>query len=213
MSIFDSITYSNKTRVAVCLPARDQMHTATSFCLYNLAQDLTHNRIEHTLFVSPGTLIANQRHELVKSSIEWGATHVLFIDSDITFQPEHVLSLIEHKLPIVGAAYSKRVEPIIPTAWYNIDDWDSWIKVEEHSEDLIEVAAMGLGFCLIETSVFEKLSLPWFQLGFKQGQYTGEDIEFFRKVSENDIPIYLDINVTKELGHLGTFEFKVCRDS
>jgi hypothetical protein len=199
-------------RIAVCVPTRDIMHSSCAYSLYNLATSLTEYGIEHKLFVSPGTLIANQRHELVLSAQEWGATHVMFIDSDIEFSPYHVIDLIEFDEEIAGAAYSKRVEPIIPTAWHKIDDWNSYIKVEEQTESHIKIEAMGLGFCLIKMSVFERLDLPWFQLGFHNNQYTGEDIEFFRKCNDNSIPIWLDIQITCELSHLGTKRFKVVDD-
>ena len=58
---------NKKTKIAVCVPARDQMHTATSFALWYLCERLCKEGIENRLFVSPGTLIANQRHELVRS--------------------------------------------------------------------------------------------------------------------------------------------------
>jgi hypothetical protein len=144
---------------------------------------------------------------------EWGATHVMFIDSDITFEPQHVTKLLDHNEDIVGAAYSKRVSPFITTAWYNIDHWDTWVRVRDIDADLVQVDAIALGFCLIKTAVFDQLQLPWFQLGFYNGQYTGEDIEFFRTVKNSEIPVWLDVNVTKELGHLGTYEFKVSDDS
>jgi uncharacterized membrane protein len=199
-------------RLAICIPCRDMMHSACSYSLYNLAKILTDLGIEHKLFLSPGTLIANQRHELVLSAKEWQATHVLFVDSDIVFSPNHVIDLLEFNEDIVGAAYSKRVEPIVPTAWTKIDDWNSYIKVEEQTESHITVEAMALGFCLIKTPVFDRLELPWFQLGFHNNQYTGEDIEFFRKCNLAGIPIWLDIQTTCKLSHLGTKEFKVVDD-
>lgn len=213
MSLLDSVDSPRAVRIAICIPARDQMHTATAFCLWNLAQYLCWENIESRLFISPGTLIANQRHELVLSAIDWGATHVLFIDSDIEFEPHHVTGLLSRNKQIVGAAYSKRVQPYITTAWSDIDNWDTWIKVSDYEDDVIPVGAMALGFCLIEISVFDKISKPWFQLGYYNGEYTGEDIEFFRKVNDSKIDIWLDIPVTKELGHLGTHAFKVDFDN
>lgn len=194
-------------KLAICIPARDQMHTGTSYCLYNLASILAELGIDNKLFVCPGTLIVNQRHELVKSAQEWNATHVMFIDSDIEFKPYHVTNLIDFDEDIVGAAYSKRVPPFIATAWSEIDNWDSHIQVIEQTSSHIKVAAMGLGFCLIKISVFDKIKLPWFELGYSNGQYTGEDIEFFRKCISTDV--WLDIQTTCELGHLGTKSYKV----
>ena len=199
-------------RLAICIPCRDTMHSACAFSLYNLSKFLTESNIEHKLFLSPGTLIANQRHELVKSAQEWNATHVMFIDSDIEFEPQHVINLIEFDEDIVAAAYSKRVEPIITTAWHSIDDWNSHVCIEEQTTSHIKVAAVALGFCLIKMSVFDQIKLPWFQLGFYKNQYTGEDIEFFRKCGEIGLDIWLDIQTTCEIGHLGTKKFKVVDD-
>lgn len=202
----------DNVRIAICMPARDMLHSACCYSLYNLANTLTEKGITNKLFLSPGTLIANQRHELVLAAKEWSATHVMFIDSDIEFQPEHVLSLLEFDELIVGAAYSKRVEPIITTAWHSIDNWDSHVKAEEQTSSHITVEAMALGFCLIKTEVFDKLELPWFQLGFYKNQYTGEDIEFFRQCNKKKIPIWLDVQTTCELGHVGVKTYKVVDD-
>jgi hypothetical protein len=188
------------------------MHSACAYSLYNLSKQLTDTYITHQLFLSPGTLIANQRHELVKSAQEWKATHVMFIDSDIEFSPEHVINLLNFDEKFVAAAYSKRVEPIVTTAWHSIDDWNSHVLVEEQTDSHIKVEAVSLGFSLIKTSVFDELSLPWFQLGFHNGQYTGEDIEFSRKCKDTGIDIWLDVQTTCELSHLGVKRFKVVDD-
>lgn len=204
----------SNVRLAVCVPARDQMHTATAFHLYNLAQFLTELRIVNKCFFSPGTLIADQRHQLVMSAYEWKATHVLFIDSDMQFKPEFVLDLLEFDEDVVGAGYSKRVEPFITTAWHKIDDWNTWVDVRKQEYSHIKVECMALGFCLIKMSVFDRLQLPWFNIEFHKtgpnmGEYTGEDIHFFRRCLAENVDVWLDVAVTAQLGHLGTKSFAV----
>jgi hypothetical protein len=188
------------------------MHSRCTYSLYELAKYLSENNITHKLLLSPGTLIANQRHELVLAAKEWRATHVMFIDSDIVFRPEHVHDLLKFNKAVVGAAYSKRIEPIIPTVWHKIDDWNSYVKFDELTESHIKVACMALGFCLIRTDVFSQINLPWFILGYNNGSYTGEDIEFFRKCGESNIPIWLDVKTSLEISHLGIKEFKIFDD-
>lgn len=209
MSYIESLTKNYNLRLAVCIPARDQMHTATSYCLWQLCSLLKSQGIETKLFVSLGTLIVDQRQELVLSAKEWNATHVLFIDSDIEFEAESVLNLIAHKTMVAAGCYSKRVEPFINTAWYKIDDWDSWVRIKNDSTGLIEVAAVSLGFALIEMSVFDQLSDPWFELGYQQRHYLGEDIEFCRKLNQAKIKILLDLDVSKKIKHLGVQAFSV----
>jgi len=212
VSILDSLANkSNSLKIAVCIPARDQMHTATSYCLYNLSQVLTRLNIDNKLFISSGTLIVNQRHELVVSAQEWGASHVMFIDSDMEFTPSCVLDLINRNVDVVAAAYSKRVEPFVTTAWNKIDDWNSHII--EATDDVVLCEAVAMGFMLIKISVFDTIPLPWFKLGWYNGQYVGEDIEFCRMMLEHKIPLHLDTQVTQQLGHLGTSSFKVDLDS
>lgn len=211
MNFLDKLsTDYNSIRLAVCIPARDQMHAVTTFCLYNLSSVLTRLGIDNKLFLSHGTLIVNQRHELVLAAQEWGATHVMFIDSDMEFTPDCVISLIDRKLPVVAAGYSKRVEPFVVTAWHEIYKWDS--HVQEFDKDLITCQAVAMGFMLIDITVFDELALPWFVLGW-HGQYTGEDIEFCRMLLDKKIDINLDLTVTKKLGHLGTKNFKVDPDN
>lgn len=202
---------SGEIRLAICIPTRDTMHSGCTYSLYNLAKVLNEYNIDNKLFLSPGTLIANQRHELVLAAKEWGATHVMFIDSDIEFSPDNVISLIEFNELIVGAAYSKRVPPFITTAWHKIYDWNTHIDIANQTDSHIQVECMALGFCLINVNVFEKLELPWFILGYDKtvNQYTGEDIEFFRQCNDANIPIWLDVATTCKLGHLGTQSFKV----
>jgi len=199
-------------KIAICMPTREQMHSRCAFSLYNLGKALSKIGVEHSLFLSPGTLIANQRHELIIAAQEWGATHVMFIDSDIIFKPSHVIELLNFNELVVGAAYSKRIEPVIPTAWHHIDNWDTYVRLHEQTDSHIQVEAMALGFCLIKIEVFDKLDLPWFILGFNNGQYTGEDIEFFRNCKNNNIPVWLDIKISFEIGHLGLKEFKNADD-
>lgn len=212
MSFLNKFSIDNSNiRLAVCVPARDQMHTATSFCLYNLAQSLADAKIENKLFVSTGTLIVNQRHELVKAAQEWSATHVLFIDSDMEFTPDCVTTLLDRKLQVVAAAYSKRVEPFIATAWHEIGNWNS--HVTEFDDQVIECQAVATGFMLIDITVFDRLPLPWFKLGWYNNQYVGEDIEFCRMLMQHNIPLHLDLSVSKQLGHIGSKSYKIDPDA
>jgi choline kinase len=183
------------------------MHTATSFCLYRLATVLAQLGIDNKLFVSSGTLIVNQRHELIRAAQEWSATHVMFIDSDMEFTPECVLSLLDRNKQVVAAAYSKRAEPFVATAWHEIGNWNSYVT--DFSNDIIQCDAIATGFMLIDVSVFDTLPMPWFKLGWYNNQYVGEDIEFCRMLLEHKIPLYLDLTVSKKLGHLGTKSYKI----
>ena len=215
MSLFSNVSVEKKYKVAVCIPARDQMHTATSFHLYNLAQYFTKHGIENQLFISAGTLIVNQRQALVKEAQAWGASHVLFVDSDMEFDPLHVQSLLNKDLDIVAAAYSKRVEPLHSTAWLDSSDWTTTINPFDYplTTPIIEAQAVGMGLCLIKIEVFDNIEPPWFRLGWRQEQYIGEDIEFCTLAIAAGYKVYVDLIISREIGHLGTKSFKFRPDA
>ena len=55
-----------------------------------------------------GTLIAFARNVLASRALEEDYSHLLFIDSDVSFQPELVQRLIDFDEPVVGAVYPQR---------------------------------------------------------------------------------------------------------
>jgi len=93
------------------------------------------------------------RNELVVRALkEANPRYLLFIDSDILFGPDDALRLMEHHYPVCSGLYPDK--GMRSCAWIGGEsvDWDS-IK-ETHSYLVDEV---GLGFCLIEASVFSRL--------------------------------------------------------
>jgi hypothetical protein len=78
------------------------------------------------------------------------------------------------------------------------------------STGLEEVESIGMGVMLISRKVFEKLSEPWFETPWRTDKrgYIGEDVFFCRKATAAGFKIYIDHDVSKEIGHIGTFEFK-----
>ena len=63
---------------------------------------------------------------------------------------------------------------------------------------------------LIKADVFKKMSEPWFETPWRTDArgYIGEDVFFCNKAKSIGYKIYIDHNVSKEIGHIGTFEFR-----
>ncbi len=55
-----------------------------------------------------GTLIAFARNVLASRVLEGDYSHLLFVDSDVSFEPELVQRLIDFGEPVVGAIYPQR---------------------------------------------------------------------------------------------------------
>ena len=94
--------------IAICSPVRDHVHSEFAWCLNNLTTQLTKDQIQHNVYFENGSILPRQRHTLVQHALENNHTHILWLDSDMTF-PRHLLhSLLEHNLSVVGFTYSTR---------------------------------------------------------------------------------------------------------
>jgi len=89
--------------IAVCTPARDQVHTNYTYCMVNMVAYHTLNTTDAiSLKLMQGTIIQNQRADLCLDAMKEGCTHILFIDSDMTFPQDMVQRLLKHDKEIVA---------------------------------------------------------------------------------------------------------------
>src|ERR1700687_4445217 len=75
----------------------------------NLLQLCAKNRISYgEKFIINDSLVPRARNRLAAHFLESKATDILFVDSDITFNPEDALSLLQFDEPVVGGIYSRK---------------------------------------------------------------------------------------------------------
>ena len=198
--------------IAVCTPARDMVHTMYSYDLVNMVAYHTINTEDAvSLKISQGTLIANQRAELSLDAMQEGCTHILFIDSDMRFPQDMIGRLIKHDLDIVATNCARRRMPTGPTAQlYKENGERELVWTMPESTGLQEVGSVGMGVMLIKANVFRALAEPWFETPWRMDKrgYIGEDVYFCQKAAAAGFKIWIDHDVSKEIGHIGTFEFK-----
>jgi len=198
--------------IAVCTPARDMVHTMYSYDLVNMVAYHTINTNDAvSLKISQGTLIANQRAELSLDAMAEGCTHILFIDSDMRFPQDMIERLLKHDLDIVATNCARRRMPTGPTAQlYKENGERELVWTMPESTGLQEVGSVGMGVMMIKREVFEALAEPWFETPWRVDKrgYIGEDVFFCQKAAAAGFKIWIDHDVSKEIGHIGTFEFK-----
>ena len=198
--------------IAVCTPARDMVHTMFTYDLVNMVANHTLNTNDAiSLKISQGTLIANQRAELCLDAMREKCTHVLFIDSDMRFPQDMIERLLQHDLDIVATNCARRRMPTGPTAQiYKENGERELVYTMPESTGLQEVGSVGMGVMLIKANVFAKLAEPWFETPWRHDKrgYIGEDVFFCKKARDAGFKIWIDHDVSKEIGHIGMFEFK-----
>lgn len=196
-----------KIRVAVCIPARDDVAAGFAFDLARMVGATAAQRrdIEIRLFMNRSSLLPKQRHELVLQALDAESTHILWLDSDMRF-PKHLLvGLLAHDEPIVGCSYPRRSHPVVPVA---VTAGGLPVYTDPSDPALVEVAAVGFGALLIDTDVFRGLPAPWFLFDFTStGEYVGEDVFFFKRVSDAGLRVLVDPVLSEQVAHIGELEF------
>lgn len=178
--------------IAICTPTKDTVNAGFAFDLVRLIQ-----RFPDSLFiVSQGTILPNQRTQLTKRVIEKLFSHILFIDSDMRFPEDTIERLMSHDKDIIGANCRQRQSELTTTGITSLA-----------KTGLEEVEKIGFGVTLIKTDLFMKIPEPWFATPFDGEQFVGEDIFFCRKAKENGFKIFVDHDLSKEVKHIGSYEF------
>lgn len=197
--------------IAIATAARDEVKTRFAFDLLKLTAATM--RAGHTVMPiqSMGTILAGQRVALVKDAQKEHCSHILFIDSDMTFTDDALLRLLEHDVPVVAANCAKRRVPTGPTAaMFRADGTDGAVYTEPGQQGAERVDAVGTGFMLVNLEVFDKIPQPWFSTPWlaERGHHMGEDMFFCLQLRKAGIPILIDHGVSQDIGHIGDFEFR-----
>ena len=126
----------------------------------------------HLFFDRSHMPIDRVRNNLVEEALKEGCTHVLFLDSDIILEPDSVLRLLWHRFPIVSGVYPDRGGR--GNAWK--DGKNCWVE-----KGSIIVDECGMGCCLIDSRVFERVPAPWLSYDYDSlhaPEAPSEDISF-----------------------------------
>jgi hypothetical protein len=157
------------------------LYAASVFKLQNLLRTYRDVRLK-VLFKDGDALITRARASLISQFLDDAdATHLLFVDADIGFEPEQVLRLLE-----CGADMSAAVYPIKRIDWdkvrttiergrpdpgaaalkyvFEVDDPDAVTE----SAGFIRVRYAGTGFLMIRRAALESMCTRYPQLRYKR---------------------------------------------
>ena len=191
-------------KIAICVPHTGTLRAETAQCLggmlfFTARAGFTYNgkpaRPEVELLFSGAGPLDWKRTNLALQAIKAGSDYLLWIDSDQTFPNDALVRLMMHDKPIIGTNIASR-HTGGPTAF------DLQGKELPRGSGVEEVSAIGLGFCLMKTPVFEKVPQRWFAMGIDdQGALVcGEDVHFCNRARTAGIRIFVDHDL--EIGHI-----------
>ena len=200
----------SKLRLSVCVPCRDMMHSAFAFDLFKLQEYNQIIGLTTLVHFHIGTLIVNQREQLVQMAKDAGSTHILWLDSDMMFPADTAERLLKHSKPIVAANYVTRQYPHKTVAYRTMDGWtDYLVNTPDTPGKLIAVMAVGMGCMLTETAIFDPMERPYFETTWSPdlNDHMGEDFTLCRKLREIGHEVLIDNDLSLKVTHLGTFGF------
>lgn len=192
-------------KTLIAIPCMDQVPTL--FC-QSLA--LLRNVGECTLAMKSGSLIYTSRNDLATMSIQMDADYVLWLDSDMVFDPDVMermfKTLKDNDLDILTGLYFRRVPPYTPVLFDKLEiDWNTKVcdfsEFKEIPDKLFEVGGCGFGCVLMKTDVFFDVQSKFGNM-FAPEANNGEDIAFCCRARECGYKIYCDPSII--FGHVRT---------
>ena len=162
------------------------------------------------------------RNEMAADACKDGFEDMLWVDSDIVFNPNDVKVLADHQLPIICGAYVKKDRSNFAHNFSTMD------KVAfGKNGGLVQLNSCGFGFVLVKTAVFDimksKLKLPYYvrtnrEFGYPWFQpmivtehdvnyYLSEDYAFCWRARQCNFNVMCDTRVM--VGHIGQYVFSI----
>jgi hypothetical protein len=181
--------------VAVCVPYPDRVHAQFAASLAGVMQ----RDPGAYLIMVRSSIVTKARNACIEAVEQKGDIDLIFFaDSDMTFPPDTIARLAAHDKDIVGATYLSKVPPYRIMV-KSIDD-----EPIMATTGLSEVEALPFGCILLRRSVFTKFKRPYFRFIDDEatGQTHGEDGVFCHKARDLGYRLFVDIDLTKQIGHI-----------
>lgn len=187
-------------QVVIAMPCTEMMKAKTAHAIGCMALHSADKVLDFLMIQSCD--IASSRTWLVKQALEKGATHILFVDSDMLMPSDTLDQLLVRNKDIIGVNYNKRKFPLQKVTAYFPD-------TEESDTEPFTVGVAGTGVMLINLDVFRnpELDKNWFSFGRNAAgeNVIGEDGWFCNTARAVGYDVWVD-PVIKVL-HLGEYGY------
>jgi len=216
-----------KPSVYIAMPCYDSVKINTMLSVIKLVQQLSQSGIKVGINTMKSPLIHQARNYLTSIFLTTEYQYLLFIDSDVEFQPEAVAKMLVAKKDIICTPYrvkAAQLDKHIYTVEFNDPK-----NIPILPGGLVELEAGPTGLMLIDRVVFEKIiknhhdlkiknkATPtankshefyynFFDFGFNDGYAMGEDVSFCRLARGNDFKIYANTESTTQ--HHGSYAWE-----
>ena len=170
------------------------------------------------MWVSFDALLQRARNDTIHIALETNCDDLIWIDSDIEWQPEQFFKLLNYQVDVVGGTYRKKGDEEVYVLRQLIK------KSPDLETGLIEVEGLGTGFVRFTKAAMQHLwdiSEPYidpkddkerrmiFDVVIQTvggiRQMVSEDIHAFNKLKDGGFKVWLDPEIT--CNHIGPYKF------
>ena len=191
-------------KTLIAIPCGDQLEANFVECLLNL-RPVGETEIK----LLKGTLVYDARNQLTQYALEKGGyDFVLWLDSDMTFEPdllERLMEDIDGKQAVTGLCFGRR-PPFKPCIYKSVRVEKEGLGVMPHADNwydyprdqLFEVEGCGFACILMRMDMLDAMSvygIPFFPVAG-----LGEDLSFCWRARQLDIRLWCDSRL--KIGHI-----------
>lgn len=151
------------------------------------------------------SMLVASRHQLCIEALRQGATHLLFLDSDIKFPKTLPQLMLNANKDVLAADYVVRTFPMQGVA----RDQQGKPFNPMKGKGLREARFVGLGCVMIKAAVLKKLTPPLFMMEWipEHNGYCGEDVYFSQLLQQAEVKCWVDLDLSRKIKHVGKFEY------
>lgn len=199
-------------RTLIAIPCMDMVHTMFMKSLISL------QKVGQVGFaITSSSLVYDARNGLAKQAISEGFDRILWLDSDMDFAPDLMVSLSndldEGRDFVSGLAFTRKI-PSVPVVYQKVgyyhDEEENSVTPAAVSyfdypkDQIFQIEGAGFGACMMSVDlvkrVQDKYGLPFSPiLGF------GEDLSFCMRARELGAELWCDSRI--KVGHIGQAVF------
>ena len=156
-----------------------------------------------------GSLVYNARNELARQAIKSEADWVLWLDSDMVFEPDLLKKMLkvceENDIDFLTGLCFRRKPPYTPTLFDRLDKMEhgaSYTTIMSVPEGRFKVGGCGFAGVLMSTDILLSVAARFGGRMFDPLEGFGEDVSFCWRARQCGYEIWCDSDI--ELGHVGS---------
>lgn len=201
-------------KIAICVASLGGCKTRFAISLASLCSNLVAKPVSpeidsqtFKIFYEESSILPQSQYNLVQNALAWNATHILFLEDDMSFPPDAFHRLYLRDQPWVACNYLRRSgPPYIPCARKH-DGSPLWTYPDSTGVEHAYVTPFGV--TLFKPEVFSQVEPPWFAMPWVEnpGYFASSDGYFSMMANRAGVIPLIDHDLSKEIEHHGARAF------